>query len=294
MHEEFDIQISLPHDPSQADPLLQPEILIAFLGELPFYAFEEKEDRVLAYIKPQDFREADLQAVLAQAFPGRDMRYERNDITKVDWNAEWEKNFEAVLVNDFCEIRPPFRESAGKSTHDLLVMPKMAFGTGHHATTWLMVAKCEGLDFRGKKVLDMGCGTGVLGILAHKLGAAEVTLIDIDPWSTRNSTENAALNGVEGLQILEGDANAIPADGCYDIILANINRNVLEADRDHFTRHLQRGGELVLSGIYNFDEGKLTEHYLAGGMALVDRAERKEWVRLAFRHSSNSGKEICL
>ncbi len=264
-------------------PPPQQPVLVAVLSEIGYYAFEELDDHALAFVLPADYNPEELATTLQQFFPEQALQPTVETIAARDWNAEWEKNFESVRVGEFCEIRPPFRESSGTTEHEVLVMPKMAFGTGHHATTWLMVDRLRELEVAGKKVLDMGCGTGVLGILAAKLGAGSVTLIDIDRWSTDNTAENATLNGVKGLEIIEGDATAIPADACYDIILANINRNVLEADRDHFLRHLQRGGELVLSGIYNFDEAKLTQHYLAAGLELVSRAERNEWVRLAFR-----------
>ena len=269
------------------------DLLVAVLDGLGYDAFEEQADALLAFIGPEHFDAPALTQALTQWLPGSIPDFTTEAIAERDWNAEWEANFESVLVDDFCEIRPPFRAASGTTQHEVVVMPKMAFGTGHHATTWLMVDRFRQLDVAGAQVLDMGCGTGVLGILAHKLGAAEVTLIDIDAWSTENTAENARLNGAKGLTIIRGEATSIPEEGCYDILLANINRNVLIADRDHFLRHLRRGGELVLSGIYDFDEAKLTAHYLAAGLDLVDRAERNEWVRLAFRHSPQPEKKIA-
>jgi len=161
------------------------------------------------------------------------------------------------------------------------VAPKMAFGTGHHATTWLMLDQCSRLDFQGKAVLDMGSGTGVLGILAQQLGASSVTLIDIDPWSEENCKENAHLNGVTGLEIILGDVTAIPPV-CYDIILANINRNVLMADRDSYVASLKPGGVIAMSGFYDFDEAKVAAHFTAAGLRPLDRREKDSWVMLAF------------
>lgn len=263
----------------------QSEAMIAVLSEIGFYAFEEQQDGLDAYIAEADYNEAQLTETAHFYFPELYLRKEVERIVEKDWNEEWEKNFESILIGDFCEVRPPFRESTGKTRYEVVVMPRMAFGTAHHATTWMMVEHCGELDFSGKQVLDMGCGTGVLGILTAQLGAEKVTCIDIDAWSTENTAENARLNGVEGLVILEGGADAIPSDDCYDIILANINRNILLTDRDKYLAHLQAGGEIVLSGIYDFDAEKLTNHYLAAGLELIHRAERQEWIRLAFRKS---------
>ena len=268
--------------------------LIAVLSTADYYAFEEHATAVDAYILEKDYSEVTLTQTMDRYFPDVFLVKQTERIVPKDWNAEWEKNFESTLVEDFCELHPPFREPTGTTQHQIVVSPKMAFGTGQHATTWMMVKYCGELDFEGKRVLDMGCGTGVLGILAKRLGAAKVTLIDIDDWCTENAAENAELNGVKGLEIIRGDSAAIPADACYDILLANINRNILVADRDKYIRHLRVGGRLVLSGIYDFDEEKLTNHYLEAGLLLKDRAERKEWVRLGFEKISNSGKEHCL
>lgn len=275
-------------------PPVKHPALIAVLSDIDYYAFEEHPASIDAYILDKDFSEVKLKQTVDAYFPDVYLNRKVEKILPKDWNAEWEKNFESTFVEDFCEIHPPFREPTGSTRHQIVVNPKMAFGTGQHSTTWLMVRHAADLDFEGKKVLDMGCGTGVLGILAARLGAAEVTLIDIDDWCTENAAENADLNGLEGLKIIRGGSEVIPAEDCYDIILANINRNILMADRDKYIRHLKVGGRIVLSGIYDFDEEKLTNHYLEAGLLLKDRAKRKEWVRLAFEKLSTSGKEHCL
>lgn len=263
-------------------PAEQYETLIAILSGIGFYAFEETSDGLDAYILETDYREPELDQTLEQFFPDLYIRRTHKKIEAKDWNAEWEANFESVVVEDFCEIRPPFRESLNSTTHEVVINPRMAFGTGHHATTWLMVKQCASIDFGDKNVLDMGCGTGILAILATKLGARQVTGIDVDEWSYENSPDNARLNGIDTIKFLHGDAALLPDKPCYDIILANINRNVLLSDRDFYLTSLKEGGSIVLSGIYNFDEEKLTDHYLAAGLQLVARKERKEWVSLAF------------
>jgi ribosomal protein L11 methyltransferase len=272
-------------------PAGQHETMMAVLSTVGYYAFEEQSDCLDAYISETDFDENGLKQTVSNFFPELELVSKTELIPAKDWNAQWEKDFEPVRVNDFCLVRAPFKPSEENFAQEVVVFPKMAFGTGHHATTWLMIEQCGEMDFKGKKVLDMGCGTGVLGILALKLGASEVTAVDIDEWSYENALENAQLNGTEELVVIQGDSSAIPK-ACYEIILANINRNVLLADRDKLFSHLEAGGMLVLSGIYDFDEHILTSHYLEEGsdspqLELLSRKARNEWVRLVFRKNDN-------
>jgi ribosomal protein L11 methyltransferase len=255
------------------------EIAIAVLADEGAHAFEEKRDGVHAYFFESAYQAEAVAERLAQYFPG--LPYTTEWIAAQDWNASWEENFESVLVEDFVEVHPPFRTPTPGMQHYICMMPRMAFGTGHHATTWLMLRQCRELDFQGKDVLDMGCGTAVLGILAAKLGAAHVTGIDIDPWSFENAQEHAQVNQTPQLEIILGDSSALP-DRCYAIILANINRNVLLADRDVYVRHLTPGGQVLLSGIMEQDQEVVTQHYQAAGLELVARNSRDGWVMLAF------------
>lgn len=260
-------------------PAEQQEVAIAVLSETEAYAFEEKRDGLHAYFPFSGFNEAEIKDILNAYFP--DAGTEVEVIAAQDWNAEWESNFESVRVGNFVEVHPPFREPSAGVGHHIRLMPRMAFGTGHHSTTWLMMHACEQLDFRGKKVLDMGCGTAVLGILASQLGASTVTAIDIDPWSEENAKENAVMNGVENMKIIVGDASALP-DECYDIILANINRNVLLADRDIYLKHLEPGGILLLSGIMDRDEAMVDAHYRSAGLKALVRNTRNEWIMIGY------------
>ncbi len=269
------IQISLDIPRDQYD------LMVAVMSEIGYYAFEETPANLQAYIMERDYDEAAYQDLLATYLPGQAIAIVKEVIPAKDWNAEWEANFHSVRVGSFCEVHPPHREADPEVQYHVKVAPKMAFGTGHHATTWLMLDQCSRLDFQGKSVLDMGSGTGVLGILAQQLGAASVTLIDIDPWSEENCKENAQLNGVTGLEIILGDVTAIPAV-CYDIILANINRNVLMADRDSYVAALKAGGYIAMSGFYDFDEAKVAAHFTAAGLRPVDRREKDSWVMLAY------------
>lgn len=260
-------------------PTEQQEILLALLSETSAHAFEEKRDGLHAYFQESVFDEAAMRAIVQAYYPDARMHVER--IAPKDWNAEWERNFESVRVEDFVEVHPPFRAATPGIAHAIVLMPRMAFGTGHHSTTWLMMAACRHIDFKGKRVLDMGCGTAVLGILASKLGAAAVTAIDIDPWSEENAKENVAANGIANVEVLIGNASVIPAI-CYDIILANINRNVLLADRDVYVSHLVAGGVIVLSGLLAGDETMVDQHYRAAGLKPLARDSRNEWIKLAY------------
>ncbi len=266
---------------TMAIPRDQYDLMVAVLSEIGFYAFEETPADLQAFVMERDYDEAAFQEVLETYFPGQVIVPTREVIAAKDWNAEWEANFHSVRVGDFCEVHPPHRAADPDVRHHVLVAPKMAFGTGHHATTWLMLDQCSRIDFVGKKVLDMGSGTGVLGILARQLGASAVTCIDVDPWSEENCKENAALNHIEGLEIILGDATAIPAT-CYEIILANINRNVLMADRDSYLAALKAGGIIAISGFYDFDEEKVAAHFAAAGLQQVERRDKDNWVMMAF------------
>ncbi|MCL4106238.1 UNVERIFIED_CONTAM: hypothetical protein GTU68_061080 [Idotea baltica] len=283
MEKDSTVHLQLKLTPGLSEPV------VAVLSEIGFYAFEEKENGLSAYVLAQDYQADVVHQSLGQYFPRHDFKAQSELIAPKDWNAAWEANFTAVQVGDFCEIRPPFQPPSGLTKHEVVVNPRMAFGTGHHATTWLMVEQCSHLDFEGRSVLDMGCGTGVLAILSRILGAGSATGVDFDPWSYENAPDNAHLNGVDGIQFLLGDTSVLPGENCYDIILANINRNVLLKDRDIYLEHLKPGGWIVLSGIYSFDEDKLTQHYLAPGLVLERRVERGDWVSLAFTKSEEKG-----
>ena len=280
------IQLNLEVPVESYDPM------VAMLSEMGYYAFEETPSVLKAFIMEADYDGDAIDQMTKEFFPDLHITKTLERIEPKDWNAEWEANFHSVSVGDFCEVHPPHRAPDPSVRYHIMVAPKMAFGTGHHATTWLMLDACSRIDFQGKTVLDMGCGTGLLGILAHQLGAKRVTLIDVDPWSEENTRENAHLNGIDhpaeaGLEIILGDAAAIPADR-YQIILANINRNVLMADRDRYVNALADEGMIVVSGFYEFDEEKVATHYLAAGLKPVDRRMRDRWVMLAFEKTLSS------
>ena len=259
------------------------------LSEIGFYAFEEGSQALDAYIFEADYNETDLDQTLSQYLPDQYPERLLTEMPVKDWNAEWEKNFQGIMVDDFCEILPPFKEPSGTARFVIRIHPKMAFGTGHHETTRMMVRQMAPLDLQEKNVLDMGTGTGVLGILASKLGANAVTGIDVDEWSYQNALENVELNQVENMKILRGDAAAIPGE-FYDVIFANINRNVLVQDAETYTKHLSPGGTLILSGFFTLDEPDLIERYGALGLHPTRTLEDHNWASITFVHETKSSR----
>lgn len=260
------------------------EHAMALLAAEGFYAFEEHPDKLEAYISPADFASLSLPEWVGMHFPGLSQEPVTEVMPARDWNAEWESNFQPVVVGSFCLIRAPFHPAQPGVKIDLQILPKMSFGTGHHATTRMVVSQCEKLDFTGKRVLDVGTGTGVLGILASKLGAKEIAGVDIDPWSYENAQENAAMNDVSNFEVIQGTIENAPGP-CYDILLANINRNIIITDRDAYMSRLCRGGSIVLSGFLKADEARVRQHYEAAGLELLFTTEDSGWVSLSFQAS---------
>ena len=231
------------------------EILVAQLGELPFDSFLEEEDDSLvkAYILEDDFVEADLLAAFAPFEGMVEIEHSVQKIEKVNWNQKWEENFDAVEVGNFCYVRAPFHVEKPTFLHEIVIEPKMSFGTGHHQTTQMMIELMEKIDFKGKTVLDMGSGTGILAILAKKMGAAEVEAIDIEEWSYENMKENFERNNVQ-VSAYHGGEEVIGTVGKqYDVIIANINKNILLSQFETYNRHLNNKGFLLLSGFYVTD-----------------------------------------
>lgn len=264
--------------------LLAPESLremaSALLLGIGYEAFVETDEGLEAYIPAQQF-DAEALEVCMDMLPGASYRQET--LVPRNWNAEWEAGYEAIRIGNFCQILASHHDEVPGITHTLWVDPQMSFGTGHHETTRLMIRQMEQIDFKGKQVLDMGCGTGILGILAMQLGADSVTGIDIDPWSVENARQNAARNGVE-LSLILGDAGAIPAQS-FDLILANINRHILLADVSAYVAHLRAGGILLISGILEQDEALIRAAFAEFYLRPVRRYEENRWLSECFIYS---------
>jgi ribosomal protein L11 methyltransferase len=261
---------------------LQPavEILIAELGYAGFESFVETEDGVSAYIQKEEWTDGMLEGIQILKSKEFDITYTFEDIEQTNWNAEWEKNFNPIVVDNQCTVRAPFHDQPD-TTYDIVIEPKMSFGTGHHETTHMMIQHILNNDFKNKSVLDMGCGTGVLAILAEMKGAQPLDAIDFDHWCYLNSLENVARNNCKHITVLEGDAQLLPGK-TYDIVIANINRNILLQDMSTYADTLKDGGVLFLSGFYAEDIAVIESACGKCGLQLEDTLERNNWVALKF------------
>lgn len=261
---------------------LQPgvEILIAELGEAGFESFVENEDGVDAYIQKDEWREDILDTIHILNSEEFKIEFTSSEIEQINWNEEWEKNFTPIEVDGRCFVRAPFHD-AGEYEYEIVIEPKMSFGTGHHETTFMMLQYILENDFRNKSVLDMGCGTAVLAILAEMRGAATLDAIDIDEWCYENSIENIDRNNCRNISVFQGDASLLK-DRKYEIIIANINRNVLLQDMHSYKESLKPGGELYLSGFYIEDLPVIQETCNNLGLNFVSHKERNRWVAAKF------------
>jgi ribosomal protein L11 methyltransferase len=257
-------------------------ILTAEMCEFGFDSFTEENGGVFsAYIPLESFDIMPIANFLEQKSANLGFTYKVEKIASRNWNQEWESSYQPVRIGS-CYIRAPFHEMDPGAETELIIEPKMSFGTAHHETTRLMIETMLTLSFGGCAVLDMGTGTGVLGILAAKLGAKPVVAIDNDEWSFLNAKENALRNNVDGILVIQGDAADIPA-GKYRFVFANINRNVLLRDIPLYNRYLEVEGELILSGFYEEDLDIITEKTAGLGLVMVSRVALNHWVAIRFK-----------
>jgi ribosomal protein L11 methyltransferase len=260
----------------------QQDLLINALGEIGFDTFEELEFGFKAYIPVDDFNEELINETL---LPYRDMftfSYEVTLIPQKNWNEVWESNFEPISIGNQVFVRASFHEPRLEFKYEIVIDPKMAFGTGHHQTTAMMLQHILENDFAGKKVLDMGCGTGILAIMAAKLGAADIVAIDYDPVCYESTIENSQLNNITNIKALCGSKEAIP-DERYDIILANINRNILIDQMARYAEALKPEGEIYFSGFYEMpDLDIIIDEARKYGVKYISHKKDKEWVAAKF------------
>jgi ribosomal protein L11 methyltransferase len=256
------------------------EILIAELGNAGFESFVENENGVTAYIQKEDWHSTILDAIFVLNSKEFLIQYTKNEVAQTNWNAEWEKNFKPIQVNDLVSIRAPFHENPSLK-YDIVIVPKMSFGTGHHETTHMMVQHLLALDLENKKVLDMGCGTGILAIFAEMKGANPIDAIDIDAWCYENSLENIVRNNCSHISVFEGDS-ALLVDKTYDVIIANINRNILLKDMKTYANCLNEKGVLLLSGFYQEDISIIDTEVSKYNLKLQTFIERNNWVALKY------------
>lgn len=256
------------------------EILVAQLGELPFESFVETEIGVIAYIQKQLWADNVLEDLHILTSPEFVISYSIEEIEQVNWNEEWEKNFEAIDVDGKCHVRAPFHPKTD-AEFDIIIEPKMSFGTGHHETTHMMIQHLLETDVAGKKTLDIGCGTAILAILAEMKGAQPIDAIDIDNWCYQNSIENAERNNCHNIIVYEGDATLLVGKN-YDVIIANINRNILLNDMQQYVDCLNKDGILLLSGFYEEDIPFIDASCTEKGLIFVKKFSRNNWVSLKY------------
>ena len=258
----------------ETDNEAQGEMLIALLADAGFESFEQEGTRLKAYTPEAEFDEARLRAILDD----HSLEFTRTVIPPENWNAKWESSFEPVRVNDFAAIRAAFHKPEEGVQHEIIITPKMSFGTGHHATTFLMIEQMSVLKMNGLHVLDLGTGTGVLAILAEKMGAEKITAIDNDEWSIENSNENIRSNGCSRISIALGET--IPAGETYDVILANINLNVILANLSAIVGACKPGTLVLLSGFLKPDELTLFTAVARQGFSCTSISQKGDWVCL--------------
>jgi ribosomal protein L11 methyltransferase len=262
-------QISIPLTPS-----VDPDILIALLSDLGVEGFEETSDQLLGFIRQDLLDETALSNLLTPL----SATFTLTPIADRNWNEEWEKNFDPVIVEDFCAIRAHFHAPIPGIKYELLITPKMSFGTGHHATTYMMMQAIQHLDFTGRRVLDFGTGTGVLAILAEKLGATDILAIDNDDWSIENARENVANNHCTAITVTRIDT--IPQTSPFDIILANINKNVILQQLTAIGQQLTKGGVILLSGLLQDDFEDIEKEVIRINYSISGRMTKGNWICL--------------
>ncbi|HSM62485.1 MAG TPA: 50S ribosomal protein L11 methyltransferase [Gillisia sp.] len=261
---------------------LQPgsEILIAELGYAGFESFVENEDGITAYIQSDEYSEGMLEDIQILGSDEFEISFTSKEIEQVNWNSEWEKNFNPIVVADKCSVRAPFHEKPD-TEYDIVIEPKMSFGTGHHATTHMMLQHILNNEWEGKSVLDMGCGTGVLAILAEMKGAKILDAIDIDNWCYLNTLENVERNNCKNISVYEGTAELLEGKK-YDVVIANINRNILLEDIPTYSKCLSSGGKLFLSGFYTEDIPVIEEVCNKNGLRFENKLVEDNWTATSF------------
>lgn len=265
------------------------DLLIYSLGEDgPYDSFVETPKGLKAYVPTDAFSRGFLEDALCElrrSLPDVDVDCSVQSLPDKDWNEEWERQHQPVLVDGAVWVRAPFHPHRSDVEYEIEIEPKMSFGTAHHPTTHLMLSLIRSLDVKGKRVLDMGCGTGILAILAAKCGAGETLAIDVDEWAYRNALENVARNNVR-VDVRLGDAQSIPNSECFDYIFANINRNILLHDMHRYVQAMRKGGHLLLSGFYETDIEALTSSAASLGLSLQRSVSKEGWAGLLLTFNS--------
>ena len=259
------------------------DIFMAELGEIGYETFTEETDGLNAYITEDLFSETTLDEIMERYLPMTPIRYSYKTLEKKNWNEEWEKNYESIIAaNGRVRVRASFHEIDPNIEYDLLINPKMSFGTGHHETTSMVLGLQMNVNHEGKKVLDVGCGTGILAILASKLGANEIAGFDIEEWAAENARENCQLNDCQNITIRQGTIEDEPAEQ-YDIVLANINRNILMRDIPKYVEFMKPApSQLVVSGFYQHDIEDIENVAKEAGLVKTQMEQKNNWAAVVF------------
>lgn len=263
----------------------EPDIFIAFLASIGFESFEEPENDIVAYIPENLFSKDNLLEIDYVRKCDKKNTLSIEFIPDKNWNEVWESNYDLVLIDDNCIVRAPFHNKTDVD-YDIVIKPKMAFGTAHHETTNMMLKLILRHHFIGKHVLDMGCGSGVLAILASLKGAKHVTAIDIDIWSYESTMENAEINSVNNIEAIHGGVNTIPENSKYDVVFANINKNILLSDMKMYSDSLLEGGQIYFSGFYADDLNDIKVEASKNGLNFVEKIMLNNWVAAVFSKDS--------
>ncbi len=279
---EFKFRIA-PENPGK-------EILIAELSEQGFESFVEAPHTVWAYIKKDELTAHTLENIHILHSADFDISYGQQEIEEQDWNALWESNFQPIIVSENCIIHASFHPKSN-TKYDIIINPKMAFGTGHHATTFMMAQYLLEENLTSKKILDMGSGTGVLSILAEKRGARQVEAIDIDPWCYENTQENSRANHCRHIRVRLGDRHLLQGEE-FDFILANINRNILLKDLQTYASSLVKDGTLLVSGFYEQDLESIRNKSEQNGMSYVSHKEKEGWLAVKFTKATAKANSL--
>lgn len=258
------------------------EILIAELSQIGFDSFLETEQGIDAYSLSQGFNREAFDEVISNYSEAAQIQLSEGEMEKINWNAEWEKNYDPIAVDDLVYVRASFHPSPLGFKHEIVINPKMSFGTGHHATTFQMLRNQGTIDHQGKRVLDVGSGTGILAIMAHLLGASQIEAFDIDDWCVDNGNENFELNGVSSRMGL-GTIREVNPIGPFDIVLANINKNVLLDEMGIYSDLLIDRGFLLLSGFYTEDIADLEQLANKIGLELISQQSKDNWAALVLQ-----------
>ena len=260
------------------------DIIAALAAELGFESFVESEQGTIGYVPINQYDEQALNEALADfPMPDTKVTFTTCEMEDKNWNEEWEKHFfEPIVVDSRCVIHSTFHKDYPKADFDIIINPQMAFGTGHHQTTRLIISYLLDIELSGKTVLDMGCGTSILAILASMRGAKALTAIDIDEWCVNNSIDNLALNGIDNIKVFQGDASSLASEGPFDVIIANINRNILLADMQYYVARMNQGGEIYFSGFYESDLPMIQTEAERLGLRYISHRVEKDWTAAQF------------